>query len=157
VPTATGLDMFDLEQLAEIDLTLARADLAERVVPVLEDVLRARHGGTLDVTVQTQDAMLGVLDDVLRAIGAGVVAIAAIPLVVGAVGGLTVVWISVGERTGEIGLLRALGATHRDVFRLFLLEAAALSGLGGAAGSNTRVPLAVQEGAQRALQDFFAV
>jgi putative ABC transport system permease protein len=132
VPTA--MRMFDLEQLAEIDVTFARGDLANDVARGVADVLRQRHGGEEDVTVVTQDAMLDVLDRVLRAIGAGVVAIAAISLVVGAVGVLTVVWIAVGERTSEIGLLRALGATQGDVFRVFLFESAALALLGGAAG-----------------------
>lgn len=142
VPAATTLRMFDLAQLAEIDVAFARSDLADSVVRGIEDVLRARHGGEDDVTITTQDAMLGVLDRVLRAIGAGVVAIAAISLLVGAVGVLTVVWIAVGERTNEIGLLRALGATTGDVFRIFLLESAVLAGLGGAAGLAAGLALA---------------
>jgi putative ABC transport system permease protein len=134
VPAATALRMFDLEQLSEIDVSFARADLAPSVVSGVEAALRARHDGADDVTVVTQDAMLDVLDKVLRAVALGVVAIAAISILVGATGVLTVVWIAVGERTAEIGLLRALGATTGDVFRLFLFESAVLAGLGGAAG-----------------------
>jgi putative ABC transport system permease protein len=134
VPTATVMRMFDLPQLAEIDVAFARGDLADAVVRSVEDVLRQRHDGEEDVTVVTQDAMLDVLDRVLRAIGAGVVAIAAISLVVGAVGVLTVVWIAVGERTSEIGLLRALGATRRQILLLFLAEALLLALVGGLFG-----------------------
>ena len=54
--------------------------------------------------------------------------------VVGAIGILTMMWISVGERTGEIGLLRAIGATRRQVLRLFLVEAVMLSAAGGVVG-----------------------
>ena len=147
VPAATALAMFDLPQLAEIDVTVANSELMDGAVAGIEDVLRRRHGGEDDVTVVTQDAMLDVLDRVLRAIGAGVVAIAAISLLVGAVGVLTVVWIAVGERTGEIGLLRALGATTGDVFRVFLYESAALAGLGGAAGLALGLGLARAAGA----------
>jgi putative ABC transport system permease protein len=61
-------------------------------------------------------------------------AIGAISLLVGAVGVLTVMWISVNERTAEIGLSKALGATPRQVQLLFLVEAALLSLVGGALG-----------------------
>jgi putative ABC transport system permease protein len=61
-------------------------------------------------------------------------AIAGISLLVGATGILTMMWIAVGERTSEIGLVRSLGATSGQVRRLFLLEAASLSVLGGVSG-----------------------
>jgi putative ABC transport system permease protein len=70
------------------------------------------------------------MDIVTMAVGA----IAGISLLVGATGILTMMWIAVGERTGEIGLVRALGATRVQVQALFLAEAAALAGLGGVAG-----------------------
>jgi putative ABC transport system permease protein len=62
-------------------------------------------------------------------------AIAGISLFVGAVGIFTMMWISVGERTSEIGLLRAVGATQNQVLYLFLLEAVLLTTGGGAAGA----------------------
>ncbi len=61
-------------------------------------------------------------------------AIASISLLVGAIGILTMMWIAVGERTGEIGLLRALGATTAQVQSLFLAEAVALATAGGTLG-----------------------
>jgi putative ABC transport system permease protein len=61
-------------------------------------------------------------------------AIAGISLLVGATGILTMMWIAVGERTSEIGLVRALGATRDQVQALFLAEAATLAALGGVAG-----------------------
>jgi putative ABC transport system permease protein len=134
VPVATALAMFDMEQLSEIDVAFARGDLADSVVAGVEATLRERHGGQEDVTVVTQADMLGVLDRVLSGVATGVLAVAGISLLVGAVGVLTVVWIAVGERTYEIGLLRAIGATGGQVLMLFLLEAAALAGFGGLAG-----------------------
>jgi putative ABC transport system permease protein len=70
------------------------------------------------------------MDVITMAVGA----IAGISLLVGATGILTMMWIAVGERTSEIGLLRSLGATRGQVRRLFLLEAAAIALAGGAAG-----------------------
>jgi putative ABC transport system permease protein len=61
-------------------------------------------------------------------------AIAGISLVVGAIGILTMMWIAVGERRGEIGLVRALGASRGQVRSLFLWEAAALATAGGVVG-----------------------
>ncbi len=61
-------------------------------------------------------------------------AIAGISLVVGAIGILTMMWIAVGERTSEIGLIRAMGASRRQVQVVFLAEATALATGGGALG-----------------------
>jgi putative ABC transport system permease protein len=61
-------------------------------------------------------------------------AIAGISLFVGAIGILTIMWISVHERIGEIGLLRALGVTPSGVSRLFLYEAMIIALAGGVAG-----------------------
>lgn len=61
-------------------------------------------------------------------------AIAAISLLVGATGILTMMWIAVGERTSEIGLVRALGASREQVQALFLAEAVALATAGGGLG-----------------------
>jgi putative ABC transport system permease protein len=60
--------------------------------------------------------------------------VAGISLLVGAIGVFTMMWIAVGERVSEIGLLRAMGGTRREVGGLFLLEALGLSLLGGIAG-----------------------
>ena len=71
---------------------------------------------------------------ILGALTLAVAAIAAISLVVAGIGILNVMLVSVSERTGEVGLLRALGAARRQVLAVFLVEAAILSSVGGAAG-----------------------
>ena len=78
--------------------------------------------------------MLDVFGNVMNMITLAVGAIAGISLLVGSIGILTMMWIAVGERTQEIGLVRAIGATRRQVQLLFLTEAAALATLGGAFG-----------------------
>lgn len=134
VPVATAMGMFDVDALDEINVTFTSGRGAPAVVQGITDVLRERHAGHEDFTVLTQAAMLEVFDDVLSMVTAGVVAIAGISLLVGVIGILTILWIAVGERTHEIGLLRALGATVAQVRTLFLLEAAVLSALGGVLG-----------------------
>jgi hypothetical protein len=78
--------------------------------------------------------MLEVFGNVMNVITMSVGAIAGISLVVGGIGILTMMWIAVGERTHEIGLVRAFGGSRRQVRWLFLGEAAALGVVGGVAG-----------------------
>jgi putative ABC transport system permease protein len=133
VPTARALDMFNRESLMEIHVLYEpTAPLAE-VQAGIRRVLVARHGAE-DFTITPQQKMLEVFGTILDAITFAVAAIGAISLVVGGVGILTILTIAVAERTTEIGLLRALGATRQRILLLFLGEAAALAAIGGAAG-----------------------
>ena len=97
-------------------------------------LLKARHRGQDDVTVTTQKEMLDSFGRIMDIVATSVTAIAAISLLVGAIGILTIMWISVHERTYEIGLLRALGLTPGAVAGLFLLESTLLAGAGGLGG-----------------------
>lgn len=134
VPVATAMRIFNLDELNEIDLTFAAgrtpANVAERIRLLLEQ----RHGGKDDVTITTQAAMLETFGNIMNIITMGVGAIGGVSLLVGAIGILTMMWIAVGERTNEIGLIRALGATRRQVEFVFLTEAAVLGTLGGLLG-----------------------
>jgi putative ABC transport system permease protein len=133
IPVGRALEMFNRESLQEIHVTYEpTAPLAE-VEEGLKRILVARHGGE-DFTITPQQKMLEVFGTVLNAITFAVAAIGAISLLVGGVGILTILTIAVAERTSEIGLLRAIGATQRRIMLLFLGEAALLAGIGGAAG-----------------------
>ena len=143
VPVATALSMFDLEELFEIDVTFAREELAAAVSAGVTRVLAERHAGREDFTVLTQAQMLAVFDDVIGVLTLAVGGLGGISLLVGAIGILTMMWIAVGERTGEIGLLRALGATRSQVLGLFLLEALALAVAGGLVGLGSGAGIAV--------------
>ncbi|WP_243382759.1 ABC transporter permease [Geothrix alkalitolerans] len=136
IPVGTAMGLFNLAELHEIDLLAATSE----GIPALSDQIKAtlmdRHRGEEDFTLTTQTEMLEVFGRVIGIVTLAVTAIAGISLVVGAMGILTVMWISVHERTGEIGLLRALGADGATVQALFLLEAILLAlggGLGGLA------------------------
>ena len=145
IPVSTALEMFNRDDLTEIHVQFATSAGVDAVSHGVTRVLSARHGEE-DFTLISQTDMLGLLDRVLGVVSAGVTAIGGISLVVGAIGILTMMWISVTERTSEIGVARALGATPEQVQRLFLVEAAILSLAGGALG------VAAGMGVARALQ-----
>jgi putative ABC transport system permease protein len=133
VPVATAMQMFNLTDLMELDVAYANAAVADSVEAAVRDVLARRHGSE-DFTITTQQAMLDVFGNVMDVVTMSVGAIAGISLLVGAIGILTMMWIAVGERTHEIGLIRAFGASRRQVRLLFLIEAACLGAVGGLAG-----------------------
>lgn len=134
VPLAWATSMFNRDELNEIDVTFGRAADADAVAARMTDVLRERHEGDEDFTVTTQAAMLSTAGNILDIITSAVTGIAAISLLVGAMGIMTIMWVSVHERTSEIGLSMAIGATRGQILLMFLGEAALLSTIGGAIG-----------------------
>ena len=105
----------------------------DQVVTGIKRVLMARHGRE-DFTITTQQQMLDVLGSILDILTIAVGAIGGISLLVGGIGIITIMTISVNERTSEIGLMRALGARNSQILSLFLGEAVVLSAIGGIAG-----------------------
>jgi putative ABC transport system permease protein len=134
IPAATAMRLFNLDELNEVDVSFSHEGMTDQVVRAVRVLLTDRHGGREDFTLTTQTAMLEVFGRVMDVITLSVAIIAGISLLVGAIGIFTMMWISVGERVAEIGLMRALGATARQVHSLFLFEATLLTLMGGLAG-----------------------
>ena len=133
IPAARGLNLFNREGLMEIDLLYKEGTNVDHVVAGIKRILKTRHGRE-DFTITTQEQMLEVLGSILNVLTFAVGAIGSISLFVGGIGIITIMTISVNERTTEIGLLRALGAKQGQVLSLFLGEAVVLSAVGGACG-----------------------
>ncbi len=110
----------------------------DQAMAEVEQVMRIRHGLKLeqpdDFDVITQDAALKVWDQFSQATFLGLVVISSIALMVGGIGVMAIMMISVTERTREIGVRKALGARRREILWQFLLEAVALTSLGGVLG-----------------------
>ena len=131
VPLAAAQALFNTESLFRV---LVEAKSREQIAYAREDVeeiIRLRHEGERDVTVITQDAVLATFDRILRALTLAVGGIAAISLAVAGILIMNVMLIAVTQRRREIGLLKALGATGRQILLAFLTEAVLLA-LGGA-------------------------
>jgi putative ABC transport system permease protein len=133
IPLASGLAMFNREGLMEIDVLYHPGTDEESVKSAIKRLLLARHGRE-DFTITGQQQMLDVMSSILNIITFAVGAIGSISLLVGGIGIITIMTISVAERTSEIGLLRALGAEHNQIMLLFLGEAVVLSAIGGLSG-----------------------
>ena len=131
VPLAAAQALFNTESLLRI---LVEAKSREHITVAkndAEEILRQRHEGKRDVTVITQDAVLATFDRILRALTLAVGGLAAISLAVAGILIMNVMLISVAQRRSEIGLLKALGATGRQIGLAFITEAVLLA-LGGA-------------------------
>jgi putative ABC transport system permease protein len=133
IPAARGLELFNREGLHEIDVLYREDAPVDEVVAGIRRILIARHGAE-DFTIITQQQMLDVLGSIIDVLTLGVAALGGISLLVGGVGIFTIMTIAVRERTQEIGLLRAIGATRGRISALFLYEATLLAALGGLGG-----------------------
>jgi putative ABC transport system permease protein len=133
IPAARALELYNRDGLMEIHVTYREDIPVARVVKSVKEVLLARHGRE-DFTIITQEDMLKTLSNILDILTMAVGALGGISLLVGGVGIVTIMTISVTERTNEIGLLVALGAQRRTILGLFLSEAVVLAAIGGAFG-----------------------
>jgi putative ABC transport system permease protein len=107
----------------------------------MTNLLRLRHKivNTNDFTIRTQKDALEIVGNVTGALTLMLAAIAGISLFVGGIGIMNIMLVSVRERTQEIGLRKAIGATQQDILLQFMIEAIILSALGGAIGTGIGV------------------
>ena len=147
VPYTTAMNhLFGLDHLPEIDIqTEDRAD-TKKIQAGITAVLRRRHriqpGKDDDFHVRDQAEMLETVSSVTRTFTMLLGGIAGISLLVGGIGIMNIMLVTVTERTREIGIRKAIGAKKRDILGQFLIEAVLLSGLGGAVGVMSGIGLA---------------
>jgi putative ABC transport system permease protein len=133
IPVRTSMRMFNRSTLFRILIEVGSdRNLAPAKKAVIE-LLAERHR-VEDVTVITQDAVVSTFNSVFGVLTLALVAIASVSLTVAGVGIMNVMLVAVAERRREIGLLKALGATTRQVLAVFITEATVLSSIGGAVG-----------------------
>jgi putative ABC transport system permease protein len=126
------------DAIQSIVVQVASADLMDQVTEDIEEALRKRHkideDEDDDFSVFSMEQMLGTFETITIALTIFLGLIGGISLLVGSIGIMNIMLVSVTERTREIGLRKAIGAKRRDILMQFLLEAATLSIIGGIIG-----------------------
>lgn len=157
LPKLGQLSVFNADELVVLPYSTAQKDMlsinyyneiisqakdgtdVRQVAADIRATLRESHGLTGDTKddffIVTQEDIIKSISTITQALSAFLIAIASISLVVGGVGIMNIMLVSVTERTHEIGLRKALGATNQDIQRQFLAEAIFLTGAGGAIGT----------------------
>jgi putative ABC transport system permease protein len=133
IPVQTGMKMFNRSSLFRIVVKVyAHSDMESAKDRILALFIE-RHQEE-DVTILTQDAVITTFGDILTTLTLVVAAIAAISLSVAGIGIMNVMLVSISERTREVGLLKAVGASRGQILGAFLCEAAFISTAGGVIG-----------------------
>jgi putative ABC transport system permease protein len=135
IPVASAQVLFNLSSLLRIGVMTRSREDVPFVKAEIGRLLRERHGGEDDVTILTEDAISSAFDKILVALTFALGGIAAVSMAVAGILIMNVMLIAVAQRTGEIGLLKALGASPRQIRFLFFAEAALLSSVGAILGS----------------------
>jgi len=143
VPVTSGQELFDTDSLFEIIASTPRSEDVDRAIAQIKNILIKRHAHKEDFTIQTEGAMLETMNTILSVLTAVLGGIAGISLVVGGIGIMNIMLVSVRERTREIGIRKALGARNKDIMAQFMIEAITLSGAGGIIGILLGVGLAL--------------
>lgn len=136
--TTAQSQLLGIDYYNEVWVQVKSVDVVEETVLDIKETLRNRHGITNpekdDFYILTQQNLLDQISNILNIVTTLIGSVVAISLVVGGVGIMNIMLVSVAERTKEIGLRKAIGATKENITTQFLLEAAILAGVGGLFG-----------------------
>ncbi len=133
VPLSTAIKQFGINNINTIYVSASSPDNVKVIQQKVISILKKRLSED-DFTVQTQEQTLSTINQITSVLTAALGGIAAISLIVGGIGVMNIMLVSVTERTREIGLRKAVGAKPSDIRNQFLIEAITLSGLGGIIG-----------------------
>jgi putative ABC transport system permease protein len=134
IPVAAAQALFDTQSLFRILIETKSRDAMQKTVDEVKKIIKLRHESEEDITIITQDSVVSAFNKILTTLTIAVASIGGISLLVAGVLVMNVMLVSVSQRTGEIGLLKALGASQWQVHWLFLAEAVLLSLVGALVG-----------------------
>ncbi|HLV98843.1 MAG TPA: ABC transporter permease [Ktedonobacterales bacterium] len=149
IPFSTATQRLSSQSfVSQIAVQASSANAVNQVQADIQSLLEQRHnipsGGTDDFTIRNQNQLLQTAEGVATTLTFLLVGVAAVSLVVGGIGIMNIMLVSVTERTREIGIRMAVGARRRDILSQFLIEAIFLSGVGGLIGIGIGVVAAIE-------------
>jgi putative ABC transport system permease protein len=127
VPVASAQILFNTQSLFRILIETKSQQGMERAVEDAKKIIKMRHEGEEDITIITQDSVVAAFNNILLALTMVVACVGGISLFVAGILVMNVMLVSVTQRTTEIGLLKAIGATRGQIQGMFLAEAVLLS------------------------------
>jgi putative ABC transport system permease protein len=130
--------LFGVDYVSTINASVKSVELSDRASAEITNLLRSRHrigtGEESDFSVLSQATLLSTVQETTRTFTVLLAGIAAVSLVVGGIGIMNIMFVSVSERTREIGIRKAIGAQRHDILTQFLIEAVIVSLTGGVVG-----------------------
>src|SRR5579862_9385969 len=135
LPFTTFRNLSDVRTVDVVYFQAASPEAVPAVVDQVTGVIKSRHRSLTSFKIESLDQYLVLVQRISDAVSLGLIAIAAVSLLVGGIGIMNIMLVTVTERTQDIGIRLALGAGRYDILLQFLLEAAILSFAGGIAGT----------------------
>ena len=121
-------------QVSEINIKVAEGQKLDEISNAISNTILKNHNGQQDFTVVKQTEYLLLANQIFNLLTTFVAAVAGISLLVGGIGIMNIMLVSVSERTREIGVRKAIGATNQQILSQFLVEATVISVMGGIIG-----------------------
>jgi putative ABC transport system permease protein len=134
IPVANAMQIFNRTSLFRLAVEISSVGDLELAKTRLNQIIKERHAGEEDFTILTPGALAASAGNIIGMITMALTGIAAVSLAVAGIGVMNVMVVSVTERTGEVGLMKAVGASNGQVLLVFLSEAVILSAIGGVIG-----------------------
>jgi len=134
IPLSTAQLLGQTDRLNRMLVRISSSAKVDAATNRIRQELMSLHGGTEDFTVMTQEEILKTFNNVFGILTNAVAGIAAISLIVGGIGIMNIMLVAVAERTREIGIRKAVGATDGHILTQFLIESTVLGFLGGLLG-----------------------
>jgi putative ABC transport system permease protein len=149
VPFSTAFERLSRQPfVSQIAVQASSANAVNQVQSDIQQLLEQRHniaaGGQDDFSIRNQNQILQTVQGVTTTLTFLLVGVASVSLIVGGIGIMNIMLVSVTERTREIGIRIAVGARRRDVLSQFLIEALVLSGVGGLLGIVIGIAAAIE-------------